>query len=78
MKLGLACFPRELVVVPKIWGRALGPVVYESEQDSGGHFAAWEKPEAIAKDLKSMFRKGGLVYGVVPGRDGYQERPTSR
>lgn len=70
-KLGLAYFPRELVVFPKIWGRAIGPVIYESVHDSGGHFAAWEKPEAIAKDLKSMFRKGGPVYGLVSGLDGY-------
>ena len=72
-KLGLAYFPREIVIVPKIWGRSLGQVVYESDQESGGHFATWEKPEAIAKDLKSMFRKGGPVYGVVPGLDGYQK-----
>lgn len=70
-KLGLAYFPREIVVLPKIWARTLGPVVYESDQDSGGHFATWEKPEAIAKDLNSMFRKGGPVYGIVPGLDGY-------
>lgn len=70
-KLGLAYFPREIVVIPKIWGRAMGPVIYESDHDSGGHFATWEKPEAIAKDLKSMFRKGGPVYGLLPGLDGY-------
>ena len=70
-KLGLAYFPRDIIVTPKIWGRALGPVIYESDQDSGGHFATWEKPEAIAKDLRSMFKKGGPVYGVVPGLDGY-------
>lgn len=77
-KLGLAYFPREIVVVPKIWGRTLGPVVYESEHDSGGHFAAWEKPEAIAKDLNNMFRRGGPVYGIVPGRNGYQKKAAGR
>lgn len=74
----MAYFTCELIVVPKIWGRALGPVVYESDQESGGHFATWEKPEAIAKDLESLFRKGGSVYQVMPGLDGYQKMPAGK
>lgn len=73
VKLGLAHFPQELTVVPKTWGRAMGPIVFESDNKSGGHFAAWEKPEAIAKDLKVMFGKHGGAYGVVKGRDGYSK-----
>ncbi len=71
VKLGLAHFPRELTVVPKSWGRTMGPVVYESEYESGGHFAAWERPNAIVKDLREMFGKGGGAYGCVKGREGY-------
>jgi hypothetical protein len=71
VKLGLAHFPRELTVVPGVWGRTLGPVVHESFHEKGGHFAAWERPDAIAGDLKKMFGKGGPCYGVVEGRDGY-------
>ena len=71
VKLGLAYFPKELTVVPKTWGRTLGPVVYESEHERGGHFAAWEKPEAIAEDLNRMFGKGGAAHGVVKGKAGY-------
>lgn len=71
VKLGLAHFPKEISVVPKSWGRTMGPVVYESENESGGHFAAWEKPEAIARDLHKMFGKGGGAYGVVKGKVGY-------
>ena len=74
VKLGLAYFPKELVIVPKSWGRTLGPVVYESEYESGGHFAAWEKPEAIAHDLKEMFGRKGGAYGVVDGKDGFAKR----
>lgn len=72
VKLGLAYFPKELGVVPKTWGRTLGPVVFESEHESGGHFAAFEQPEAIANDLKSMFGRGGACAGVVRGRTGYE------
>ena len=37
----------------------MSPVVYESEHQSSGHFAAWEKPEAIADGLREMFGKDG-------------------
>ncbi|KAF2189680.1 alpha/beta-hydrolase [Zopfia rhizophila CBS 207.26] len=53
--------PKELSVVPRVWGKTLGPVVYESENKKGGHFAAWEHPDVIAGDLQRMFGKGDLV-----------------
>lgn len=71
VKLGLARFPREIFVAPKTWGRTLGPVVHESFHESGGHFAAWEKPEVLAAELKKMFGKGGGAFGVVAGKNGY-------
>ncbi|KAI9696417.1 MAG: hypothetical protein M1836_005695 [Candelina mexicana] len=71
VKLGLAYFPRELSVVPKSWGRTLGPVCYESDNASGGHFAAWEKPEVIVKDLREMFGRKGGAYGVIKGKRGF-------
>ena len=46
-------------------------VVFESEHTSGGHFAAYEKPEALVDDLRRMFGKGGPAAGVVPGHDGF-------
>ena len=46
-------------------------VVFESEHASGGHFAAYRKPEALLDDLRRMFGKGGLAAGVVPGHDGF-------
>jgi hypothetical protein len=49
----------------------IGPVVHESVNDHGGHFAAWEHPEVIAKDLNSMFGEGGPCYGIVKGKNGY-------
>ncbi len=71
VKLGIAHFPREINVVPKTWAATLGPVVMQSEHEKGGHFAAWEVPEAIVKDLQQMFGKGGPCYGIVNGRSGY-------
>lgn len=71
VKLGPAFFPQELTVLPKTWARTLGPVAYESENDAGGHFAAWEKPEIIARDLRAVFGKKGPCYNIVKGQNGY-------
>jgi hypothetical protein len=48
-----------------------GPVVLESNNDKGGHFAAWERPDAIVRDLQDMFGKKGQCYMIVPERSGY-------
>lgn len=69
--LGLAQFPRDIYVYPRVWGRGLGKVVFERERESGGHFAAWERPEWVVADLKEMFGKGGGALGVVGGRSGF-------
>ncbi|OCH90462.1 alpha/beta-hydrolase [Obba rivulosa] len=54
------------------WARTIGNVVYASEHDHGGHFAAHEQPEDLAGDLRKMFAKGGPAYGVVSKRVGYE------
>ena len=71
VKIGLSHFPKELVSLPKRWHYALGPVVFEKEHDSGGHFASWEKPEVLAGDINSMFGRNGPCYGIVEGKNGY-------
>jgi len=65
VKLGLSLAPKELTVLPKTWGRTLGPVVQESERESGGHFLAHEKPEFIVEDIQAMFGPGGPCAGIV-------------
>lgn len=73
VKLGIGRFPKELVVVPKLWYQAMGPVVYIGDHSStgGGHFAAWERPQSIVSDLRAMLGKDGGAYGCVEGKDGY-------
>jgi pimeloyl-ACP methyl ester carboxylesterase len=71
VKLGLAFFPKELSVVPKVWGRTLGEVVHESVSEKGGHFAAWERPDVISEDLQTMFGKGGPCFELVREKNGY-------
>ncbi|KAJ7164217.1 Alpha/Beta hydrolase protein [Mycena filopes] len=70
--LGLSRFPKELLVLPKSWSKKMGKIVFHREHESGGHFAAYEKPEVIVADLRAMFAKGGPVFGVVKGRSGYE------
>ncbi|GAB7361114.1 hypothetical protein MBLNU230_g1151t1 [Neophaeotheca triangularis] len=68
VKLGLCKTPQELGVVPDTWGRTLGPVVFESDKKSGGHFAAYEVPDEIVLDLRQMFGKNGPCYRIVRSR----------
>ena len=71
VKLGLVHLPREISVVPDTWAATLGPVVRQSQNSSGGHFAAWEVPEVIAEDLWAMYGREGPCFRIVPGRSGY-------
>jgi len=59
--LGFSYFPGEIVTLPRSWSRALGNVVFEGQHEKGGHFAAFERPEDLAADLKKMFRRNGGV-----------------
>ena len=71
--LGIVRFANDMVLLPRLWNQTLGPVVYESEYATGGHFAAWERPDAMVKDLRVMFGRGGPVFGCVTGRSGYSQ-----
>ncbi|KAK7740766.1 hypothetical protein SLS53_005234 [Cytospora paraplurivora] len=59
---GSSYFPKEVASTPRIWNRRLGDVVFEKEHEQGGHFAAWEQPEALAEDLRTMFKPDGPAY----------------
>jgi hypothetical protein len=69
--MGIARFAKDLILLPKLWNQTLGPIVFESEYAKGGHFAAWECPENIVSDLRTMFGNGGPVNGCVDGKDGF-------
>ncbi|OAG44620.1 hypothetical protein AYO21_01110 [Fonsecaea monophora] len=69
--LGYSRFPKEIILLPKVWVKAMGPVVFLKEHETGGHFAAWELPEVLVGDLRTMFGKSSAAYGVVPGKSGF-------
>lgn len=71
VKLGVGRFPKELSLPPKTWYGTMGNLVFLSQHKSGGHFAAFERPEAIVDDLRKMFGKKGGAYDCVPNANGY-------
>lgn len=49
-------FPKEIIPAPRKWfERTCSNLVYWGEQAKGGHFAAWEQPEAFVKELRAAF-----------------------
>lgn len=72
--LGIARFPKELALAPKLWHETMGPLVYWRVHEQGGHFAAWEKPEELVGDLRCMFGRHGPLAGCCGRRrTGYIE-----
>ncbi|KAF9005462.1 alpha/beta-hydrolase [Cyathus striatus] len=68
--MGFSYFSKELYNVPRRWLKRPN-LVFESEHERGGHFAAHENPEGLVGDLRRMFGKEGAAFGVVPGRTGF-------
>lgn len=68
---GVSYFPKELYPTPKSWMQKGRKLIFVAEHQKGGHFAAYEQPVQLVGDLRKMFGKGGPVFGVVNGLDGY-------
>ena len=51
-----AIFKRDIMLPPRIWAEKIYKVIQWNEYD-GGHFAALEKPEILAKDLINFIDK---------------------
>ncbi|KAI0186960.1 microsomal epoxide hydrolase [Xylaria flabelliformis] len=73
VKIGYSHFPMDLMVLPRTWTHTLGEIVFERDHKDGGHFASWERPDEIVKDLRDMFGKGGGAYSCVKGGAGYSQ-----
>ncbi len=51
-----SAFPKEILPTPRKWfERNCAQLVYWGELQKGGHFAAWEQPEAFVKELRAAF-----------------------
>jgi hypothetical protein len=63
--LGVSQFPKDIVGVPRFILRTLGSIYYEKWHSSGGHFAAYEKPQNLVEDLREFYGPGGSAHGLV-------------
>jgi len=51
-----SAFPKEIIPAPRKWfERTCSQLVYWGEPERGGHFAAWEQPEAFLQELRAAF-----------------------
>jgi pimeloyl-ACP methyl ester carboxylesterase len=53
---GVARFPLEDPMPPREWAARAYDVVRWTEMPRGGHFAALEEPELLARDVREFFR----------------------
>ena len=53
--LGISRFDKEILNLPKLWHKSLGPIVIVWAHGIRGHFAAFEVPELLVGDLRKMF-----------------------
>jgi pimeloyl-ACP methyl ester carboxylesterase len=54
--VGVTVFPDELYPAPRSWAEQAYPkLIHFNEVDEGGHFAAWEQPQAFSEEMRATF-----------------------
>jgi len=53
---GVARFPKEEPMPPRCWAQRVYNIQRWTQMPRGGHFAAWEEPELLARDVSEFFR----------------------
>jgi pimeloyl-ACP methyl ester carboxylesterase len=55
--VAVSVFPDELYAAPRSWAeRAYPKLIHYNRLPKGGHFAAWEQPQAFTEELRASFR----------------------
>jgi hypothetical protein len=55
--VGVSAFPDEIYTAPRSWTEKAYPkLVHYNRLSKGGHFAAWEQPQALSEELRQTFR----------------------
>ncbi|KAH7120258.1 Alpha/Beta hydrolase protein [Dactylonectria estremocensis] len=65
--VGGSLFPKELWLYPRDWMAETCNIQFWRQHEKGGHFIAWERPEALAADVAEFYRKMGPVFGGQSG-----------
>ena len=56
LPVAVSAFPKEILPTPRKWAERTFPqLVHWGEMAKGGHFAAWEQPEAFTIELRTAF-----------------------
>jgi pimeloyl-ACP methyl ester carboxylesterase len=56
LPVAVSAFPKEILPTPRKWAeRNYTKLVHWGEMERGGHFAAWEQPEAFVRELRTAF-----------------------
>jgi hypothetical protein len=52
----VSAFPDEIYTAPRTWTeRAYPKLTHFRKMKIGGHFAAWEQPQAFVEEMRSSF-----------------------
>jgi pimeloyl-ACP methyl ester carboxylesterase len=55
--VAVSVFPDEIYAAPKTWAeKAFPKLIHYNRLPKGGHFAAWEQPEAFVAELRASFK----------------------
>lgn len=73
---GMAMFPQEIARPPREWGERSYHVLRWEDMPRGGHFAALEEPELLAREVRAFFRQFRQA-DVSPEGGGPPGAPTS-
>ena len=57
LPVAVSAFADEIYAAPRSWAEKAYPkLIFYNHHDKGGHFAAWEQPDALVSDLRAAFR----------------------
>jgi pimeloyl-ACP methyl ester carboxylesterase len=57
LPVAVSAFPDEIYTAPRNWAESAYPkLVHYNRMPKGGHFAAWEQPQALSEELRTGFR----------------------
>lgn len=57
LPVGVSAFPDEIYTAPKSWAEKAYPnLIHYNRMAKGGHFAAWEQPQAFTEEVRATFR----------------------
>jgi len=55
--VAVSAFPNEIYTAPRSWTeKAFPKLIFYKRHAKGGHFAAWEQPQALTEDIREGFR----------------------